>query len=137
MVSVVCKNLFFQHQLSPTIIPVLPVSLSISISGTRGENVTPLHSCCGETVKIDQNAFCFSTFPTFFRSVQLMYAYSDAFLSHGAWQEQHLFNQQLPMTVPQLGASCRIYSQMVPQRDTSLIDMQKNLHSQVEQLRKR
>lgn len=48
-----------------------------------------------------------------------------AFLSHGVWREQHLFNQQLPLTVPQLGASCRFYSQMVPQRDMSLIEIQK------------
>lgn len=99
--------------------------------------MTPLHFCCAEKVKIDRDAFCFSTFPTFFRLVQLMYAYSGVFLTHGAWQEQHLFNQQLPMTVPQLGASCRIYSQMVPCRDVSLIDMQKDLHSQVEQPTKR
>lgn len=45
------------------------------------------------------------------------------FLSDGVLQEQHLFNQQLPLTVPQLGASCRFYSQMVPQRDMSLIEI--------------
>lgn len=39
------------------------------------------------------------------------------------------------MTVPQLGASCRVYSQMVPQKDMSLIDMQEALHSQVQQHR--
>lgn len=46
------------------------------------------------------------------------------FLSHGVWQEQHLFNQQLPLTVPELGSSCRFYSQMVPQREVSLIEIQ-------------
>lgn len=47
-----------------------------------------------------------------------------ALLSHGGWQERRLFNQQLPLTVPQLGVSCRFYSQTVPQRDMSLIEIQ-------------
>lgn len=57
--------------------------------------------------------------------------------SHGVWWERHLFNQQLPLTVPQLGASCRFYSQMVPQRDRSFIEIQETPHSQVQQKRKR
>lgn len=47
-----------------------------------------------------------------------------AFSSHGIWQERHLFNQQLPVTVPHLGASCCFCSQMVQQRDMSLIEIQ-------------
>lgn len=41
------------------------------------------------------------------------------------------------MTVPQLGASCRVYSQMVLQKDMRLIDMQEALHSQVQQQKER
>lgn len=48
-------------------------------------------------------------------------------LSHGVWQERQLFNQQLPLTVPQLGTSCRLYSPMVPQRDMSLIEIQETV----------
>lgn len=48
-------------------------------------------------------------------------------LSHGVRQEWNLFNQQLPLTVPQLGTSCRFNSQVVPQRDTSLIEIQKSV----------
>lgn len=47
--------------------------------------------------------------------------------AHGVWQEWNLFNQQLPLTVPQLGTSCRFNSQVVPQRDTSLIEIQKSV----------
>lgn len=46
------------------------------------------------------------------------------FLSRGVWQERNLFNQQLPLTVPQLGTSCRFNSQVVPQREASLIEIQ-------------
>lgn len=40
-------------------------------------------------------------------------------------RERHLFNQQLPLTVPQLGGSCLFYPQMVPLRDMSLIEIQR------------
>lgn len=50
-----------------------------------------------------------------------------------SWQERHLFNQQLPATVPQLGASCRFCSQMVPQRDMSLIEIQETVSTSTSQ----
>lgn len=47
-----------------------------------------------------------------------------AFLSRGVWREWNLFNQQLPLTVPQLGTSCRFNSQVVPPREANLIEIQ-------------